>query len=104
MQPDFCSRNAVCKYGTGFKGSTYMTLDIHTPPSVSTSSLSCTRPLIVSQNEYTEYDTPNLIMTYTSILSLAILRDDLSRLDRKGVIQFVKACQHDDGRYVHDPS
>lgn len=39
-------------------------------------------------------------MTYTAILSLAILRDGFSRLDRDGLIQFVKACQCDDGRCV----
>lgn len=38
-------------------------------------------------------------MTYTALLSLAILRDDFSKLERKGLIQFVKSCQREDGRY-----
>ena len=37
-------------------------------------------------------------MTYTAILSLAILRDDFSRLDREGLVEFIKSCQCEDGR------
>ena len=37
-------------------------------------------------------------MTYTSLLALAMLRDDLSRLERPGLIKFLKACQREDGR------
>ncbi|EKM49774.1 uncharacterized protein PHACADRAFT_265451 [Phanerochaete carnosa HHB-10118-sp] len=81
-------QQSVCGYGTGFKGSNYMTIDIRSPPSA----------------QYAEYDTPNLIMTYTSILSLAILRDDLSRLDRKGLVQFVRSCQREDGSFSALPS
>lgn len=93
----------MCKDGTGFKGSNYMTIDIHASPPVSPGSLNYTKPLIILQDVYAEYDTPNLIMTYTSILSLTILRDDLSRLDRRGVAQFVKRCQREDGRCERDP-
>ncbi len=39
-------------------------------------------------------------MTYTAILSLAILRDDFSQLDRPGILRFLKSCQRDDGRSV----
>lgn len=78
----------ACKYGTGFKGSSYMAIDaLFTPP-----------------EEYAEYDTPNLIMTYTSVLSLAILRDDLSKLDRKGLVQFVRSCQREDGSFSALPN
>jgi len=55
---------------------------------------------ITSQVEYTEYSMPNLIMTYTGLLALAILRDDFSRLDRVGLIAFLRACQNADGRCV----
>lgn len=51
-------------------------------------------------DEYTDYDAPHLIMTYTSLMSLAILRDDFTRLDRAGILRFVRSCQQDDGRYV----
>lgn len=37
-------------------------------------------------------------MTYTAILSLAILRDDFARLDRDGVRNLLRATQLDDGR------
>ena len=40
-------------------------------------------------------------MTYTALLSLAMLRDDFSRLDRPGLISFLKACQNEDGRYAN---
>ena len=38
-------------------------------------------------------------MTYTAFLALAILRDDFSRLDRPGIIRFLRTCQREDGRY-----
>ena len=41
---------------------------------------------------------PQLIMTYTALLFLAILRDDFFRLDRPGLISFLKACQNENGR------
>ncbi|KAG6808276.1 hypothetical protein H0H92_004671, partial [Tricholoma furcatifolium] len=49
---------------------------------------------------YTNYDTPHLIMTYTALLSLAIFRDDFTQLDRKGLLTFIRACQRNDGRQV----
>lgn len=62
-----------------------------------------TKPLPLSflfQVEHSDYDTPNVIMTYTALLSLAILRDDFSKLDRSGLVTFLRACQHEDGRFV----
>ncbi|KAL7279666.1 hypothetical protein ACG7TL_006073 [Trametes sanguinea] len=44
-----------------------------------------------------DYDNPHLVMTYTALLSLAILRDDFSKLDRKGILRFLGACQQQDG-------
>lgn len=46
---------------------------------------------------------PQMIMTYTALLSLAILRDDFSRLDRSGLIAFLKACQNEDGSFSSEP-
>lgn len=40
----------------------------------------------------------HLAMTYTALLNLAILRDDFSRLNREGLIDFVASCQQPDGR------
>jgi len=39
-------------------------------------------------------------VTYTALLSLAILRDDFKRLDRAGLLKFLRACQREDGRSV----
>ena len=41
-------------------------------------------------------------MTYTALITLAILRDDFSRLDRRGLVALLRATQKEDGRYgVH---
>ena len=39
----------------------------------------------------------HLPSTYTAILILAILRADLSRLNRRGLWEFVNSCQEPDG-------
>lgn len=46
-------------------------------------------------------DPPHLIMTYTALLALAILRDDFSQLNRGGLIGLIRATQREDGRCVH---
>ncbi|KAJ3762747.1 terpenoid cyclases/protein prenyltransferase alpha-alpha toroid [Lentinula raphanica] len=52
---------------------------------------------------HTDYDTPHIIMTYTALLTLAILRDDFSRLDKQGILSFLKACQREDGSFSTIP-
>ncbi|EEB90438.1 hypothetical protein MPER_11355, partial [Moniliophthora perniciosa FA553] len=42
-------------------------------------------------------------MTYTALLSLAILRDDFSRLDRRGLVEFLRACQTENGSFTTVP-
>ncbi|KAG9098501.1 hypothetical protein FS749_003674 [Ceratobasidium sp. UAMH 11750] len=44
-------------------------------------------------------DSANLIMSYAAILTLAILRDDFSRLDKPGLQRFVAKCQNPDGSF-----
>ena len=46
-----------------------------------------------------DFDLPHLVMTYTAILSLGILRDDFSKLDKKGLIRMMRCSQNEDGRY-----
>lgn len=41
----------------------------------------------------------HLTMTYTALLTLAILRDDFQRLDRGGIKTHVQKMQQKDGRY-----
>ncbi|TDL19749.1 terpenoid cyclases/Protein prenyltransferase [Rickenella mellea] len=74
--------------GTGFRPSPYS--------SVSTSASD-------SQQDDHLFDRPNLIMTYTALLSLAILRDDLTRVDRKGLVNLVRHSQQDDGSFSAFP-
>lgn len=40
----------------------------------------------------------NLAMTYTALLSLAILRDDFKRLDKVAVLHHIQSLQQADGR------
>ncbi|OJT02212.1 Geranylgeranyl transferase type-1 subunit beta [Trametes pubescens] len=51
-----------------------------------------------------EYDLPHLVMTYTALSSLSILRDDFSKLDRAGIIRFLTACQQPDGSFSALPN
>ncbi|GAA6063144.1 hypothetical protein JCM10212_001192 [Sporobolomyces blumeae] len=44
-------------------------------------------------------DPPNIIQSYTALLNLALLDDDLSRLNRAGLARFVGECQCDDGSF-----
>ncbi|PFH54021.1 hypothetical protein AMATHDRAFT_53784 [Amanita thiersii Skay4041] len=78
-------RHTFGVYGSGFKPSSYMSIE---HPSES----------------YKGYDTPHLIMTYTALLSLAVLRDDFSKLDRKGLINFLRSCQKEDGSFSTIPN
>jgi len=46
---------------------------------------------------------PNLIITYTALLSLAILRDDFQNLDREGLKKFLKSVQCESGAFATSP-
>ena len=39
-------------------------------------------------------------MTYSALTCLLILGDDLSRVNRRAVIEGLKSLQNEDGRYV----
>jgi len=39
-------------------------------------------------------------MTYAALLSLAILQDPFTRLDRDGLLKYLKVSQREDGRYA----
>lgn len=47
-----------------------------------------------------EYQCGHLAMTYTSLVTLLILGDDLSRVDKKSIIDGVRACQNPDGSFM----
>lgn len=57
-----------------------------------------------STEENSDHDNPQIIMTYTALLSLSILRDNFSRLDRKGLLKFLRSCQNTDGSFSSEPS
>ncbi|KAJ7623256.1 terpenoid cyclases/protein prenyltransferase alpha-alpha toroid [Roridomyces roridus] len=48
---------------------------------------------------YTNYNGPHLVMTYTALLTLAILQDDFSQLNRAGLVKFIRACQRENGSF-----
>ncbi|KAJ8520951.1 hypothetical protein ONZ45_g2295 [Pleurotus djamor] len=73
--------------GSGFKPSSFMTAQT---PSAGTT-------------ESSEYEVPHVIMTYTAMLSLAILRDDFSKLNRQGIVRFLRSCQKEDGSFATMP-
>ncbi|EGN98185.1 hypothetical protein SERLA73DRAFT_183095 [Serpula lacrymans var. lacrymans S7.3] len=75
-------------YGSGFKPGPYMTPEKH---------------LGVPDNDYSNDNSPHIIVTYTALLCLAILRDDFTRLDRSGLIKFLRSCQKDDGSFSTEP-
>lgn len=54
--------------------------------------------------ECTKYDSPHVIMTYTALLSLAMLRDDFSRLNRPGIVTLLHNCQREDGSFSTVPN
>ncbi|KAI0759362.1 terpenoid cyclases/Protein prenyltransferase [Trametes elegans] len=72
-------------WGAGFRPSTYVT------PEESSGGLS-------------DYDVPHLVMTYTALISLAILRDEFSNLDRSGIICLLRSCQKEDGSFSALPT
>ena len=85
-------------YGTGFKPSSYMTSKGTVDSSVRRTDLYRSRsntPYILSDvttvrqeaHALARFDMPHMIMTYTALLSLAVLRDDFTKLDRPGIIQ-----------------
>ncbi|KAG8907714.1 hypothetical protein FRB99_002510 [Tulasnella sp. 403] len=61
-------------------------------------------PSLAIPSVVNDYDQPHLINTYTAILSLCILRDDLTRLDRQGIISFLRSTQQDDGSFTPIPN
>lgn len=68
-------------WGTGFRGSPY-----------------------TNQPSPSKYDPPFLIMTYAAILSLAILRDPLDKLDRAEILKYLHLSQREDGSFKLYPS
>ncbi|KAF9649787.1 terpenoid cyclases/Protein prenyltransferase [Thelephora ganbajun] len=79
-------------WGSGFKPSWYMTShDAGDDPQ--------------RLNKYeSEFDTPHMIITYTALVTLAILRDDFTRLDRPGLVTFLRSSQREDGSFTSDPT
>ncbi|KAG9013568.1 hypothetical protein FRB90_005882 [Tulasnella sp. 427] len=54
-------------------------------------------------NSASTYDQPHLVMTYAALLSLSILRDDFSKLDRDGILRCLRAAQKVDGSLTPTP-
>ncbi|KAJ3512226.1 hypothetical protein NLJ89_g3640 [Agrocybe chaxingu] len=80
-------QQAEGKHGTGFRPSPFMTAQVPSDQS----------------QLYMDHDAPHIIMTYTALLSLAILRDDFSKLDRPGITKFLRSCQRVDGSFSTVP-
>ncbi|KAJ3298935.1 Geranylgeranyl transferase type-1 subunit beta [Rhizoclosmatium sp. JEL0117] len=50
--------------------------------------------------EFWHHDTSHMAMTYTALLTLVILGDDLSRVNREAIIQALKHCQTESGSFI----
>ncbi|XP_014486780.1 PREDICTED: geranylgeranyl transferase type-1 subunit beta [Dinoponera quadriceps] len=50
--------------------------------------------------EVAEYQCGHLAMTYTGLVTLLILGDDLSRVDRDSIIEGLRACQNPNGSFT----
>ncbi|OCB88960.1 hypothetical protein A7U60_g3915 [Sanghuangporus baumii] len=59
--------------------------------------------LMGSTSTHGEADPPHLIMTYTALLALAILRDDFGNLDREGLVNLLRTTQRPDGSFTSFP-
>lgn len=78
-------------WGAGFRPSPYMNL--------ATSSVRHLQALVyIIVRILQENDPPMLVMTYAALLSLAILRDPFTSLDREGLLRYLKLSQQGDGR------
>jgi geranylgeranyl transferase type-1 subunit beta len=49
------------------------------------------------------YNVPHLVSTYSSILCLLMLGDDLQRVDKAGIIATVRFLQQDNGGFIPSP-
>ena len=74
-------QHSTAKYA-GFSGAPFLNLD---------------------KTELNEYDLPHLTMTYSAIISLLILGDDLSRANKDGIIKTLRTLQQDDGSFCPVP-
>lgn len=50
--------------------------------------------------DVSKYQYGHLAMTYTGLVTLLILGDDLRRVDRKSIIEGLHACQNPDGSFT----
>jgi geranylgeranyl transferase type-1 subunit beta len=50
-------------------------------------------------DKYHKYSHPHIAMTYTALVTLAALGDDLSRVDREGIIVQLRMLQRGDGSF-----
>lgn len=51
-------------------------------------------------NEISECQCGYLPMTYTGLVTLLVLGDDLSRVDKKSILEGIRACQNSDGCFM----
>ena len=91
---DRCSAGA---HGTGFRPSPYVTPEGYKARDILSLCYHFAERTSKMQGEPLEYEVPHLVMTYTALLSLAMLRDDFSQLDRPGILKFLAECQQEDG-------
>ncbi|KAL3826246.1 hypothetical protein ACHAXA_006274 [Cyclostephanos tholiformis] len=90
----------------GFRGGTYLGPIVGTPPSSSSSSDDddddddVVRPMTRRSDDGRHpYDHAHLAMTYVALCTLLTLGDDLSRVDKYGMMRTLRLLQRDDGSF-----
>ncbi|XP_031838267.1 geranylgeranyl transferase type-1 subunit beta [Nomia melanderi] len=58
------------------------------------------QPSTTIPKDVPKYQYGHLLMTYLGLVTLIILGDDLSRVDKKSIIEGVRACQNPNGSFV----
>lgn len=58
------------------------------------------QPSTTVPKDATEYQCGHVAMTYLGLVTLLILGDDLNRVDRKSIIEGMRACQNPDGSFT----
>lgn len=58
------------------------------------------QPCTTIPKDAPKYQCGHLAMTYIGLVTLLILGDDLSRVDRKSIVEGMRACQNSDGSFT----
>lgn len=91
---DHTKDKSIIQEGGGFRGGTYLG-----PVVLSSDDSNNYEPPQQQQCYIHSYDHTHLAMTYCALCTLLALNDDLSRINRTGILQTLQSMQHSDGSF-----